>query len=132
MLLAGKKIEHRVIARARPDIGNTLVVYAFVHAVFFPLAVFLPLTLPIMILSVRMKEYVIDSYRVYGRSGIFYKKQVSVAFSKIDHVNVHEGVLNKLFKNKTITVNTTAGSRPELVVKNIKDHARFAQLLKRN
>ena len=62
---------------------------------------------------------------------MLYKKQTSIVYSKIDHINSSQRFLNKIFKNGNITVNTTGSSRPEMVINNIHDYTEFFDLLKK-
>ncbi len=66
-----------------------------------------------------VKRYVIENTRVLARWGIFYKKQTTVVFEKIDFLNNNQNFLNKIFRNGNITVNTLGSSRAELNIKNI-------------
>ncbi len=116
---------------SRQDVANSLVGLFIVSVIFFPLLVLLPITIPLTIWSVKVKSYVIQPYRVIAKSGIFYKKQVSVIFSKIDHINFGQGMLNKMFKNGNITVNTTGSSMAELTVRNIPNYKEFYDTLKK-
>ena len=84
------------------------------------------------VLRVRAKTYFIQSYRVVKKSGVIYKSQKSVVFSKIDHINKGQGALNKLFKNGSVVINTTGSSRPELVLTNLPSFAEFYEELKKH
>ncbi len=89
------------------------------------------LILAIAFLSVRARTYRIEPYRIVGASGILYKRQKSVVCAKIDHLNMAEGFLNKLFGNGNVAVHTagsTLGSA-ELLVKNIPGHKEFYRQL---
>ena len=92
----------------------------------------LPVTLPYLIWSVKVTSFIIQPYRVTAKSGILFKKQISIVFNKVDHINLSQGALNKLFKNGTITVNTTGSSRPELTITNIPDYEEFYTVLKKH
>ncbi|MBI3032736.1 PH domain-containing protein [Candidatus Woesearchaeota archaeon] len=85
----------------------------------------------LVIISVKVKSYAIESYRVVEKSGIIYKKQTSIIFDKIDFINTYEGMLNKLFRNGNITVNTAGSSAPELVISNIPEYKEFYEMLKK-
>jgi len=84
------------------------------------------------ILRVRAKTYFIQSYRVVKKSGVIYKSQKSVIFSKIDHISKGQGALNKLFKNGSVVVNTTGSSMPELVLTDLPSFAEFYEELKKH
>jgi membrane protein YdbS with pleckstrin-like domain len=113
---------------AKPDLANTLAVYLIFSLFIWPLILFLPL----VIMSVRARSYSIEQFRVVARSGILYKKQISVIFKKIDHINQSQGMLNKIFKNGNITINTAGSSKAELMVFNIPNYDEFYGKLKEN
>ena len=119
------------ILASKQDMANSLVGLLIVSAIFFPLLALLPITIPLTIWSVKVKSYIIQPYRIIAKSGIFYKKQVSVVFNKIDHINFGQGMLNKMFKNGNITVNTTGSSMAELTIHNIPDYKEFYDTLKK-
>lgn len=115
---------------AKPDMSNSLFGLILISVIFFPLIILLPITLPLLIWSVKAKSYIIQPYRVISKSGIIYKKQKSVVFSKIDHINHRQGMVNKMFNNGKITVNTTGSRTAEITIKNIPDYKEFFQELK--
>lgn len=142
---------------SKPDLANSLVSLLIASVIIFPLIIILPITtlripfaavppqfiiFPLIIilsviitwtvLAVRMRSYMIQPYRVLSKSGILYKKQISIVFSKIDHINQYQGFFNKTFKNGSIYVNTTGSSEAELIISNIKDFKYFYELLKKH
>ncbi|MBT4824859.1 PH domain-containing protein [Candidatus Woesearchaeota archaeon] len=120
------------LLHAKPALANTLVPFLIASFVIFPLLLLLPITLPLVILSIKVKSYIIQPYRVVSKWGIIYKKQKSVVFNKVDHINFYQGMLNKMFNNGTITINTIGSSTTELMIKNIPNHKEFYELLKKN
>ena len=76
-----------------------------------------------------VKRFVIENTRVLDRSGVFYKKQTSVVFEKIDFLNNSQGFVNKLFRNGNVTVNTVGSSKAELELNNIDDYKEFYEKL---
>lgn len=52
-------------------------------------------------------------------------------FNKINHINFDQGMLNKIFKNGNIEVNTTGSSKTELTIKNIHNFKEFYGVLKK-
>ncbi|MBD3318889.1 PH domain-containing protein [Candidatus Woesearchaeota archaeon] len=120
------------ILKDKPSLGNSVTILLLVSAIFFPLLILLPITLPLTILTVKMKTAVIQPYRVYLKSGILFKRQKSVVFSKIDHISIGQGAFNKMFHNGTITVNTIGSSEPELVIANIPRYKEFSEELNKH
>lgn len=79
--------------------------------------------------SVKVKEYIIEDYRVIYKSGIIYKEQFSIIFERIDYIKSDRGFLNKIFNNGNVSVNTTGSSKSELVIRNIPDFEEFYKRL---
>ncbi len=100
-----------------------------VFTFFVPVVAFIII---ITVWEIKVKSYAIQSYRVLERGGILYKSQSSIVFNKIDHINLKQGVLSKMFKNGSITVNTTGSSRPELTVSDIPNYKEFYEELKKH
>ena len=115
-----------------------LLAFIFILATFFdpivtiPLAALVPAIVIVAVLIIKAREYVIQPHRVVAKSGILYRKQVSVVFSKVDHINISQGPLNKIFGTGNVSVNTTGSSKPEIVIRNIKDFRHFYDVLKRH
>ncbi|MFT5387279.1 MAG: membrane protein YdbS with pleckstrin-like domain [Candidatus Omnitrophota bacterium] len=92
--------------------------------------VLLAILVGVIMLKTYMMQYAIQDNRVLAKSGIFYKKQTTIIFDRIDFINSHQGVLNKMFNNGTVTINTAGSSRPEITVKNISNYREFYKELK--
>ncbi|MGM0641962.1 MAG: PH domain-containing protein [Thermotogota bacterium] len=102
-----------------------------IFILLFALLIFVDgLILGIVSVYTLLKKYVIEDNRVLARWGIFYKKQTSVIFEKIDFLNIKQGFVNKMFGNGNITVNTTGSSKAELNINNIKNYLNFYQKIK--
>ncbi|MFH1316981.1 MAG: PH domain-containing protein [Candidatus Woesearchaeota archaeon] len=82
-------------------------------------------------LSIRMRSYIIQNYRILSKSGIFYKKQVSIIYGKINHISYTQGMLNKMFNNGNVQLFTTGSSNLELNLKDMKEFNQFYDQLKR-
>lgn len=117
---------------AKPDVMNSLVPLVLGSIIAFPLIALLPITIPLTIWSVRVTSYIIEPYRVLKKSGILYKRQKSIVFSKIDHINFEEGFLNKMFRNGTVTINTVGSSKSEMTVANTPNFREFYDTLKQH
>lgn len=102
----------------------------FAALIILPLAVGALFLVGLEMLRVRMISYVIEPHRIIKRWGIIYKKQHSVLFTKVDYINKQQGMLNKLFRNGSITVNTIGSSRPEIIIANIPVYQQFYDELK--
>ncbi|MFH1053493.1 MAG: PH domain-containing protein [Candidatus Woesearchaeota archaeon] len=82
-------------------------------------------------LSIRMRSYIIQNYRILSKSGIFYKKQVSIIYGKINHISYTQGILNKMFNNGNVQLFTTGSSNVELNLRDMKEFSQFYSQLKR-
>ncbi|MBU1975249.1 MAG: PH domain-containing protein [Nanoarchaeota archaeon] len=124
-------LEAKPILVAKADIGNSVFGLIVISVIIFPLILLLPITVTFTIWSAKVKRYIIEPTRVLGRTGIFYKKQTSILFNKIDHINFKQGAINKMFKNGTIVVNTVGSSTPELIMTTMHDFQNFFDELKK-
>lgn len=115
--------------RSRPALANTLAPLLGVSIVLFPLVALLPLTWPWAVLSVRRREYRIESYRVVARWGVIFRSQRSIVFEKIDHIQQARGLLNKLFNNGDIRIYTSGSTATDLTVRHIPDYRQFYEAL---
>ena len=116
---------------SKPSLANPLFGLIITSIIIFPLIALLPITLILVIWSTKVKSFIIQPYRVVSKSGILYKKQISIVFNKVDHINSSQGMLNKMFHNGNITVNTTGSSMPELIINNVPNYKEFYDVLKR-
>ncbi|MBR9677521.1 PH domain-containing protein [Candidatus Woesearchaeota archaeon] len=124
--------EHETVLSVKPRLANTIVPLIIISIIIPPLLFLLPIILLFVILTLKMTTYELQNHRLLKRSGILYKKQQSIIFYKIDHINKKQGFLNKVFSNGSVIVNTTGTSRAEMIVKNIKEFPEFYQKLKEN
>lgn len=115
---------------AKEALANSVTGLLIFSIIIFPFMVLLPLTLPLTIWVISVRRFIIQPYRVVSRSGILYIKQTSIIFPKVDHINFHQGMFNKMFKNGSITVNTSGSSKPELILKNMPNYKEFYDRVK--
>lgn len=111
-----------------PAKANSLAVLILVSVIVFPLIALLPITIPLVLLSVRRRRYRLEPHRVLVRSGIVYRRQASILYDRIDSIRREQKLLNKLFGNGNVTVFTAGSSTPDLVLRNAPD---FRQLYER-
>lgn len=122
---AQKEITPTLLLEAKPAVANRLVLLIIASVIIFPLILLLPLTVPLLLYVVRRTHYRIEDYRVLEQRRTIARKQTSVIFSKIDHINTSRGIFNNMFGNGNITVNTTGSSTPELTIRNIPNYQEF-------
>jgi uncharacterized membrane protein YdbT with pleckstrin-like domain len=58
-------------------------------------------------------EYVIDSDSIKMKKGVFWKKNVTVPFTKITNLDVTQGPLQRMFRIGTIHVQTAGAGGPQ-------------------
>lgn len=75
--------------------------------------------------GIKVMSYAIQPYRVIAKSGIFYKRQTSIVFTKIDHLRTFQGITHKMFNNGMVIVHTTGSSQPEITVRDIPNFRAF-------
>jgi len=114
----------------------SLGLFASIGATAFLLAPAIGLALGALIIGytiwrIKVMSYAIQPYRIIAKSGIFYKKQTSIIFTKIDHLRSFQGISHKLFKNGIVIVHTTGSSRPEIIVRDIPDFKAFYTTLEK-
>jgi len=145
--------EKQPVVDAKPDLANSLIglLWLLIITIIIipislimssgPAAKSLILIIPVwlvialgitiyVIWSVKVKSYIIEDYRVIEKWGILYKSQQSIVFNKIDHINKSQGMVNKMFNNGNITINTTGSSKPEISIYNIPNYVKFYEKLK--
>lgn len=71
-------------------------------------------------------EYIIDGDSVKMRKGVFWRKRVTVPFTKITNIDVTQGPVQRIFKMVTVHVQTagaggTTGSQAEVQFLGIRD-----------
>jgi membrane protein YdbS with pleckstrin-like domain len=99
--------------------------------------VFLVIGLPIALwipAFYRSLEYVIDHDSIKAKNGVFWKRNVTIPFSKVTNVDVTQGPLQRKFGLGTIHVQTAGaggqqGSVAELRLYGIKDFDRLKDVI---
>ncbi len=124
----------------KPLLANSLLVTGIILLVLTAIAIIMLLTVPIfiplvlvadvlvlgwVILSIKAMSFSIQPYRVVAKSGIFYKMQTSIVFTKIDHLKKFQGITHKIFGNGTVIVHTTGSRMPEIIIRDIPKYNEF-------
>jgi len=71
-------------------------------------------------------EYAIEEEAVRGKKGVFWRRHVTVPYTKITNVDVSQGPVQRLYKIGTVHVQTAGaggqqGARAELLILGVKD-----------
>ena len=99
------------IREAKPKLLHAISPLIILSPILF---VFLPIALPWAIVAVKNRSYVLESNRVVVRSGILFKKEVSVLYDRIDSLQRKQGALGKVFGTGQVTLFTAGSSQPDL------------------
>lgn len=83
------------------------------------LSVFLFTSL-IIIVGFSKRKYALREKDISYKSGIFFKKTTTVPFSRVQHVEVDEGPVSRIFKLASINVFTAGDSSNDLEIKGIE------------
>lgn len=100
----------KVITKKMPEYTG---VFYFVFILFI-ISVFI-----LLIIGFPKRKFAIRDKDISYKSGVFIEKMVTVPFSRIQHIEIEEGVFSRLFKLATISVFTAGDSSDDLEIKGI-------------
>ncbi len=106
---------------SKPAVANSVAGLILLSVIIFPLLPLLPFTLPLTIIAVRRRRYLIEPERVVVESGIFYRAHESVLYDRIDSLKRAQGAFGKLFGNGNVTLFTAGSSKPDLQIQDAPD-----------
>ncbi|RLD20552.1 MAG: hypothetical protein DRI69_06085 [Bacteroidetes bacterium] len=77
------------------------------------------------------KGYAVRARDLVYKTGWLYKKQVTVPFSRIQHVDIKQGVLERKYKLSNLNLYTAGGASSDLTIPgiNIDDAKRFKSFI---
>ena len=87
---------------------------------FYPFLVFMILLLAIQWLGFCVKGYALREKDISYRSGLIFFHFTTVPFNRIQHCEVSQGALGKLFDLASVNVYTAGGSGSDISVKGLK------------
>ena len=91
--------------------------------IIFMSSVFL-LSILINIISYKYKSYAIRSHDVSYCSGIIFRTTIAIPFNRVQHCEISQGPLERIFNLVTLKVFTAGGSNSDLQIPGLyKDHA---------
>lgn len=77
-------------------------------------------------------RYILTTRRVIIKKGLISVKLISALYDKITHIEVDQGILDRLImKHGTIIVNTAGGNKDEIKILYIDEPIKFKNLLER-
>jgi hypothetical protein len=80
------------------------------------IAILILYSVVISILGFPKKGYLLRERDISYKTGLIYYKQISVTFNRIQHVEVSQGILGKLFGLSSVKIFTAGGSASDLSI----------------
>lgn len=106
-----------VIAAAVTVVGRLLSVPLFVDFLAYwvvAVIVFVGLMMLWTAYSYRFKGYAMREHDLLFQRGVIWRKRTILPFNRVQHVETHQGVLQRKFKLTTLKVFTAGGQRADL------------------
>jgi len=85
-------------------------------AIIAGIVILIAYTITISILGFPKKGYLLREKDVSYKSGLITYKQISVTFNRIQHVEVSQGILGKLFQLSSVKIYTAGGNASDLSI----------------
>jgi len=99
-----------------PFLGEDSILLKYKVEVFSASAVFSLLVLILNMLGVSKKGYVVREHDILYKSGILNQKETTIPFNRVQHVEIYEGALLRLFGLCRIEFFTAGGSLGDLKI----------------
>jgi hypothetical protein len=87
---------------------------------FLGLFVVFMLVLALKLVGFKKRKYAVREKDISYKSGVFFKKMTTVPFTRIQHIEVDEGPVSRLFKLASLSVFTAGDSSDDLEINGIK------------
>lgn len=94
--------------------------YQYVSYLYFGIALVLVIVLSWLSVGFSRRKYILRTKDVTYKSGVLIKTITTVPFTRIQHVEINEGPISRLFKLAALNVFTAGDSSNDLVIKGIK------------
>jgi len=85
-------------------------------AIISGIVILIAYSITISILGFPKKGYLLRERDISYKTGLIYYKQISVPFNRVQHVEVSQGVLGKIFGLSSIKIYTAGGSASDLSI----------------
>jgi len=109
LLLAGGFISFLIISVEKPP---GLVLILMISGIVLLVSVISVIS----VLGFSKKGYLLRERDISYKTGLIYRKQISVPFNRVQHVEVSQGVLGKIFNLSSVKVYTAGGNASDLSV----------------
>ena len=93
---------------------------AYQILIFTSFFIFFGAILLYIILMFPLRMYSVRDKDISYKSGLFFRTLTTVPFSRIQHVEIDEGPISRVFKLASISVYTAGDSSDDLIIKGIK------------
>jgi len=94
--------------------------FPYINYIYLLLVLLLLILLIVFSVGFSRRKYVLRDKDVTYKSGVLIKKITTVPFSRIQHVELDESPISRVFKLASISVFTAGDSSDDLVIKGIK------------
>ena len=94
--------------------------FPYINYIYLLLALLFLMLLTAFFIGFSRRKYVLRDKDITYKSGVLIKKITTVPFSRIQHVELDESPISRVFKLATISVFTAGDSSDDLVIKGIK------------
>ena len=94
--------------------------FQYVNYLYFGIAMLLMFVISWLYIGFSRRKYILRDKDVTYKSGVLIKSITTVPFTRIQHVEINEGPISRLFKLASLNVFTAGDSSNDLVIKGIK------------
>jgi len=85
-------------------------------AIISGIVILIAYSITISILGFPKKGYLLRERDISYKNGLIYYKQISVPFNRVQHVEVSQGVLGKIFHLSSVKIYTAGGNASDLSI----------------
>ena len=121
-----------ILLESSRSVGHAVFKLVTLSVIIFPLALFLPLTLPATFICIKRWRYRIESFRVVWTHGVLFREITTVLFDRVDSLQKSQGPLNKMFGNGTVSIMTAGSSKSDLVLVASPDYLKLYEAIRIN
>lgn len=114
----------------KEDISTILKPHLFNSIFIFIIIPFLWIFLPFVLIKFIFTSYIISDKRISQLSGLIFKYKKTVLAKKIDFIDTHVLLPNRIFRTGNIVINTAGSLIPEITLQNIGEFERISAELK--
>lgn len=110
-LLVAYFVVQKILAKKLPDFITPFYILLFV--------VIISLTI-VLIIGFKKRKYAVRDKDISYKSGLLFKTITTVPFSRVQHLEIDEGVFSRIFQLASLSVYTAGDSIDDLEIRGIK------------